>query len=245
MTAADMAMLAGGGLVAGVVNTLAGGGSLLTVPLLVMVGLPGTVANGSNRLGVIAMGLTAMAGLRRGGVDGLRDALPLLPPLLLGSFLGAVVISQVADDTFEKMFGLLMLALLVPTLRKPRASTRKRPVGAWTRFLVFLTIGLYGGAFQAGVGILLVLAIAYTGTDLLRANSAKVALTLLFTLVAMPVFIAEGQVAWTPALVLAAGFAAGGWLGAHLALRGGEELIRRAVAVAVVVLAVRMLGLMA
>ena len=89
--------------------------------------------------------------------------------------------------------------------------------------LLFFAIGLYGGAFQAGVGILLVFAISYAGYDLVRANSIKVVVIFATTLFAVPVFIAAGQVAWFEALVLAIGFAAGGALGSRIAVRGGER----------------------
>ena len=92
-----MALLVGGGLVAGVVNTLAGGGSLLTVPLLVMLGLPGTLANGTNRVGVLVQNLTSAWQFRAEGVSGFRDALPVLGPVLLGSVVGAYGVAQLGD----------------------------------------------------------------------------------------------------------------------------------------------------
>lgn len=109
--------------------------------------------------------------------------------------------------------------------------------------LLFFAIGLYGGAFQAGVGILLVFAISYAGYDLVRTNSIKVVVIFATTLFAVPVFIAANQVAWPEALVLAIGFAAGGALGSRIAVRGGERVIRPVLAIAVVALAGRMFGL--
>jgi uncharacterized membrane protein YfcA len=112
-----------------------------------------------------------------------------------------------------------------------------------TTALVFLGIGIYGGAFQAGVGIALVFALTYAGYDLIHANSIKVVVNAALTAVALPVFIWNNQVAWIPAIILALGFAAGGELGARMAVRGGERLIRPVLALAVAALAGRMMGL--
>lgn len=244
MTGPEAALLLIGGLVAGVVNTLAGGGSLLTVPLLVLVGLPGTLANGTNRIGVLIQSGVAAWRFRAEGVPGLREALPLLLPLVLGSALGALAIARVTDETFERIFGLLMLALLVPTLYGSRGGDRPpRPWPPLLRFVLFFAIGVYGGAIQAGVGLVLVAALSRAGLDLVRANSVKVIVVLVFTVPAVAVFLVEGQVAWLPGLVLAAGFAGGAAIGARVAVRGGERVIRPVLLVSLLALAGRMLGL--
>ena len=244
MTPSEAILLVCGGLVAGTVNTLAGGGSLLTVPLLVLIGLPGTLANGTNRIGVLLQNAVAAWRFRQQGIWDVGRAKWEISAVALGALAGAIAISQVSDSLFERLFGIAMLALLVPTLRRPaqrREPPTERP--AALRLLLFFGIGLYGGAFQAGVGILLVLALSYAGYDLVRANSLKVVINFCFTLLAVPVFIAAQQVAWAPAIALATGFAAGGEVGARLAVRGGERLIRPVLGVAVVALAGRLLGL--
>lgn len=243
VTPGELVLLGAAGLVAGVVNSLAGGGSLLTVSLLVVLGLPGTLANGTNRVGILVQNAVAAWRFRAKGVSGLRAALPLLLPVLAGSLVGALAIARVADETFERLFGVLMLALLVPTLRRGAAG-RSAPgrLSPTTRFLLFFAIGLYGGAFQAGVGIPLLFALTYAGHDLVHANAVKVVVIFAVTAVAIPVFVLSNQVAWVPAGALAVGFFAGGEVGARLAVRGGERVIRPVLALAVVALALRMLG---
>lgn len=244
MSLIDTVLLLTGGLVAGVVNTLAGGGSLLTVPLLVLLGLPGTVANGTNRVGILFQSLVALWRFRTQGVSALRQALPVLVPVMLGAGIGAVAISQVADETFERLFGALMLVLLIPMLRRfpPLNAVTPRRGSPAVSALLFFGVGLYGGAFQAGVGIPLVFALTHAGYDLVHANAIKLVIVAALTAVALPVFLVEGQIAWAPGLVLGAGFAAGGGLGAHAAVRGGERLIRPVLAVAVIALAARLFG---
>lgn len=246
MTLAQGLMLLGGGLVAGIVNTLAGAGSMLTVPLLVLVGLPGNVANGTNRVGVFVQSVVAAWRFRAEDVSGMSRSLSVLAPVILGSLVGSAVISQLPDELFERLFGLVMIGLLLLILRRPAKPAGAQTGPSWsttTMFFVFFGIGLFGGAFQAGVGIALVLALSYAGYDLVRANSIKVVLNAALTASALPVFLLQGQVAWGPALVLASGFALGGELGARLAIRGGERLIRPVLVLTVIALAGRMMGL--
>lgn len=245
MTPGEAAILIGGGVAAGVVNTLAGGGSLISVPLLVMVGLPGTVANGTNRIGVFLQSLTAAWRFWAHGVSGLEGAAKVVLPVCLGSLLGAIAIARVDDAVFERVFGLVMLFDLIPMLRRPKhdPANPPRPWPRWVAFLAFFAIGAYGGAIQAGVGLLMVGALTHAGYDLVRANSIKVSVNVVLTAFAIPVFVWAGQVAWGPAGILAIGFVIGGWLGARLAVSGGERLIRPVMIGAIVLLAGRMLGL--
>ena len=236
-----------GGVVAGIVNTLAGGGSLLTVPLLVLCGVPGVMANGTNRVGILVQCISAVLRFRKEGIFEPREMMTIAIPVMVGSLIGAYVIAAVPDGTFERLFGLAMLVLLVPTLRQAtRSVTQDRAAVAWPPWLsnsVFFGIGLYAGALQAGVGIPFLFALLHSGKDSVRANAIKIGVTALSALVAVPIFIFHGQVAWPPAIVLAGGFLVGGSLGASAAVRGGDRLIRPILAMAVLGLAGRMLGL--
>lgn len=239
-------LLALGGLVAGVINTLAGGGSLITVPLLVFMGLPATVANGTNRIGVLFQNLVAMWRFRREGMSGLREAAPVLVPVLIGSTLGAEIASRMSADMFKQVFGVAMIALLYPMLRstpEETDKTNKTPRSRVSNALIFFGIGLYGGAIQAGVGLFLIAALARSGLDLVRANAIKVVIIGALTVVAIPIFILHGQVHWPFASALVVGFALGGEIGARAAVRGGEKLIRPVLVMSVVAMSGRMLGL--
>lgn len=276
MTVFEAIILIAGGFVAGGVNAMAGGGSLLTVPLLtLMIGLPAGVANGTNRVGVLVSNASSQWQFRRGGFSGLGPAVKILIPVAIGSVIGSFLISLVADDTFKVIFGIAMVPLLLLSLRPPKprnhvapseptrdeakAPTQNSAHGpvsglgngsgtqmAWSPtvfYIVFFLIGLYGGALQAGVGVILLLALSRSGIDLVLANSIKTVVIFAITAVAVPVFIARGQVDWIPALLLAIGFVGGGAAGAKLAVVGGEKVIRPVLVVAVLALAGRMLGL--
>ena len=233
-----------GGVFAGVINAMAGGGSILTVPLLVIAGVPGNAANGSNRLGILTSTAASATSFHRLGVDGLAHAAPILAPVLLGSLVGSMAISQLSDDLFETVFGLLMVPLVLLSLRQPKAATDGV---VWSRpltFVVFLGIGLYGGAVQAGVGLVLLAALSRAGFDLVTANHIKALITLAVTLVAFPVFIWQGNVVWIPAITLAVGLTIGGWIGARIAVEGGERLIRGVMVAAALALSAKMLGVL-
>ena len=243
MTWWEAVLLAIGGLAAGVINTVAGGGSMLTVPLLVLAGVPGNDANGSNRLGILTSTMTAAWSFRRLGVDGLSRSLPVLAPTLVGSLIGSLTVSRLSDGAFEVVFGVLMLPLVVLTVRKPKAREGATAWPMWLTVLVFGLIGVFGGAFQAGIGLVLLAALTRAGFDLVTANNIKVIVSLTVTLVALPVFLFSGRIVWLPAIVLAIGFMAGGWVGAQMAVRGGERVIRAFMVVAAIALSGRLIGL--
>lgn len=236
-------LLVVGGFFAGGINAVAGGGSTLTVPLLVLAGVPGNSANGSNRIGILTSNAAAAASFTRLGVTGLAHTGPVIVPVVIGSLVGSTAISQLTDGAFETLFGFLMIPLIVLAIRKPRARTDGPTWPRWLTVLVFFGIGIYGGAVQAGVGLVLLAALTRAGFDLVTANHIKVLINFVVTAVALPVFIINGQVAWIPAIVLAAGFTAGGWFGAHFAVKGGEKYIRAAMVVATLILAGSLLGL--
>ncbi len=233
-----------GGLFAGAINTVAGGGSMLTVPLLVLAGVPGNAANGSNRVGILTSNIAAVATFRRLGVDGVRHASRVVVPVVLGGLIGSFAVGRVLDDAaFERVFGLLMIPLVILSVRRPTNATGEHAWSTAKVVIVFLLIGIYGGAFQAGVGLVLLAALTRSGFDLVMSNSIKVIVNTAVTVVALPVFILNGDVEWVPALVLAAGFVVGGWLGAQASFRGGEVLIRRVMVIAALGLAGRLIGI--
>jgi uncharacterized protein len=239
----EAVLLVGGGLLAGVVNAVAGAGSILTIPLLVLAGVPGNHANGSNRVGILTSNAAAAASFHRLGVRRLRSASIVLVPVVAGAIVGSFTIGRLTDEGFERLFGFLVFPLVILALRTPKVRIDAKPWSTKVTVAVFTGIGIYGGAVQAGIGLVLLAALTRTGYDLVTANSIKVVVNLCITIAALPFFIVRGEVDWIPALVLAAGFTVGGWVGAHVAVRGGERFLRRAMVAAAVLLAGRLLGI--
>ncbi len=232
-----------GGGAAGIVNAMAGGGSSLTVPLLVLAGVPGNFANGTNRVGIFVSNGTTIWSFHRQGVKAYREAFPFLLPVIVGSLIGSIAISQVTDRVFETIFGILMLPIIFLSLREPKAVHGKPDLSRTATFVLFLFIGIYAGAIQMGVGLVLLAFLTRSGLPLMKANFVKVLITLAVTMTALPVFIAQGKVRWLPALILTVGLSAGGWLGARIAVKGGERIIRIFMVIAAIGLTGRLVGL--
>ena len=188
-------------------------------------------------------GQTASGSFRRLGVQGFAHAGPVIGPVVAGSLVGSIAISRLTDGAFETLFGFMMIPVIILSIRQPRAQLMGPTWSRATTVVVFFGIGIYGGAVQAGVGLVLLAALTRAGFDLVTANHIKVLVTLTVAAVALPIFIYNGQVVWIPALVLASGFTVGGWLGAKVAVRGGEKLIRTVMLAATAVLAGRLIGL--
>ena len=236
-------LLLAGGLAAGVINTMAGGGSALTVPLLVLAGVPGNQANGSNRVGILAASAAAVLSFRRTGATSIAGTRSVLLPTVIGSVIGSFTISQIADDTFETIFGLLMIPIVILTVVKPKVRTDVRAVadvgdGAgihphralWRRLP---SRGRSGAARGADTG----------GLRPRHREQHQGVHQPVVTSIALPVFISQGDVVWAPALVLAVGYTGGGWFGAKLAVHGGERLVRIFMIGASLFLAGKLLGL--
>ncbi len=243
MTVVETLILLIGGFFAGVINSMAGGGSLLSVPLLSLAGVGGNLANGTNRIAVLIQNITGAYGYARRNVGNRKRTVQVLIPAVIGGLMGSLVASQIPDELFERMFGFLMLPLLALSIWKPKVDAEQEPWSLWVSSVVFFGVGFYGGAVQAGVGLIILLVLSRAGFDLVTANAMKTVVILAITAMAVPVFIYNDQVRWWPAFVLSVGMGAGGYVGALVAVDGGERIIRPVLVVVVLTLASRMLGL--
>ena len=238
----EILLLAGGGLAAGFINTLAGGGSAITIPILTeIVGI--STANGTNRIAILAANLAAVAGFQRGNAVPWSRVVGLLPPTLLGAALGAWMATGIDEGVLRRVFAVVLLLVAGSVLARPSRWIEEREVRLdqpW-RTLVFLAIGFYGGFVQAGVGFLLLAGLVLGGgLDLVKGNAAKVVLVAAYTPVAIVFFASAAQIDLAVGVVLAAGQMSGAWIAAHLALRRGADWVRWVLVAAAVVAAIRL-----
>ena len=234
------------GIVAGILNILAGGGSLLTLPLLIFMGLPGAVANGTNRIAIFCQNIFAIRGFTKRGVMPLQLALLCTPPALLGSWLGANLAIDLDDQMFKRVLALIMIGVLIFTAIDPMKRFRQEDIqfGLWRKVLLivsFFGVGIYGGFVQAGVGFLVITALLIHGLDLVRINAIKVFVIFAYTFVALGVFIYHGQVDYSLGFALAAGTSIGGMIGPKLAVDKGHDWIKKVVSITVLVFALKLL----
>lgn len=212
------------GVACGFINVLAGSGSLITLPILIFLGLPAKVANGTNRIAILCQNIVGVGGYHRQGVLDTRHG-----PRL--------VISAV-------MFIMLGVILVKPKRWLQGATAPPEPGWRWGEAAVFFAIGVYGGFIQAGVGIFLLAGLVLqSGYDLVKANAVKLLIVLGYTPFALAVFIFENQVNWTYGLLLACGNMIGAYLGTRVAVSWGPAFVRWVLIAVVAVSAVRMLGL--
>lgn len=234
------------GLAAGFINTLAGSGSLITLSLLIFMGVPPTIANGSNRVGVLFQNIIGINSFYRQDMIDLRGGSILAVPAILGSILGARIAVDLNEAVLERVIGLLMVIILARPKRWLSGTLEKLDGIPSPLLLVsFFFIGMYGGFIQAGVGIFMLAGLVLgAGYNLVRANAVKLLINLLFTIAALSVFLINDQVNWQIGLLLAVGNSVGAWIAARMAIERGAEFVRYVLIAVVVISAVRFLGIM-
>ncbi|MBN2812927.1 MAG: sulfite exporter TauE/SafE family protein [Bacteroidales bacterium] len=241
------ALIIGAGLIAGFINTLAGSGSLLTLPLLMFIGLPPTVANGTNRIAIMLQSLVGSVGFRKQGALNLRAGLMLGIPSVLGSVAGALIALAINAKAMERAVGILLIFMFFVVLFKPEAWLKGRQekdlsASKWLNFLIFFLIGVYGGFVQAGVGFFLLGGLVLgAGLDLVKANAIKNLLVFLYTPFALAVYMIGNQVDYKAGLILSIGSMAGAWLGTRSAVSWGPVFVRYVLLVAVLVSAIQLI----
>lgn len=236
--------LIAGGVACGIINALAGGGSFVTLPLLLMIGLPPQVANATNRLAIAVQCATGMATYHRSRVMPWRD-LPLLAvPMVAGSLLGAYAAAYLNEALFSKIAAVLFAAMLVTFFVDTRRWTTRHSSGRISLKLypIFFVMGIYGGFLQAGIGTLIITALVVLGGyDVVRGSALKFALIFILTLAAIVVFTHAGQMNWLAGIVMAIGSMIGGWLGARLVITRGTRWVRLFVILAAIAAIIELL----
>ena len=236
------------GCLTGFINVMAGGGSLLTMPVMVLMGMPGPVANGTNRVAILAQNVTAVTGFFRQGFSDFKLSLSLSLCALPGALIGAYFGTKLQGLWFNRVLaGVMLVVMVLMSVKKHRSESatttgppeRKRLIAA---HILMTVAGFYGGFIQAGVGfILMAILHRVLGLDLVRVNMHKVFIVGVYTIFALAVFAVRGNVAWIPGISLAVGNATGGWVGSHIAVKKGERLIRIIFNAALIVLAIKLL----
>lgn len=237
------------GLVTGFINTLAGSGSLLTLPFLMFLGLPANVANGTNRVGVLMQSIVGAFSFRKQKVFNFSEGTVLLLPATAGSLLGAIVAVDLDEELMETIIGGLLIFMFFVILVKPEKWIRDHAEKIngkptfWNIIISFL-IGIYGGFIQAGVGFfLLAWLVLGVGADLVKANALKVFIVMGFTVVALVVFFINRQVDLKIGLILAAGNMGGAWIAAKSAVKRGAGFVRWILLITVFLAGLKLFGL--
>ncbi|MDK2886099.1 MAG: uncharacterized protein PWP54_657 [Thermosipho sp. (in: thermotogales)] len=231
------------GIGAGFVNVLAGGGSMLTLPVLTLLGLDISVANGTNRVGILLQNIIATRNFRKGNVLSIKEGLMLALPATLGAIFGTFTVLNIDKTLLEKIIGFIFLFMSVFILYKPkvweegRKSTKKNYL---LSFIVFFIIGFYGGFIQAGVGFFLIASLVFIeGNNIIKTNALKVFIVLCYTSFSFVIFLLNGKVDILKGLILALGTMTGAKIGTNAALKSGAKFVRFIVFIMIIVSAIK------
>lgn len=241
------ALLVAVGVVSGFLNVMAGGGSLLSVPVMVFMGMPGPVANGTNRIAILAQNITAIITFARRGFSDFRLSLSLAACAVPGAAAGAMLGTQLDGAWFNRALALVMIGvMLIMHFDRGAAAGGEHLAPSRRRLLaghlLMVGAGFWGGFIQIGVGfIIMPILNRVMGLDLVRTNMHKVFIIGVYTLMALLVFASQVELLWAMGLALALGNSLGGYLGAHFTVQKGEKLIRTILNIVLIAFIIKLL----
>ena len=232
------------GLASGSINTIAGGGSLLTLPILIFMGLPPTVANGTNRIQLIFAQFFAVYGFKSKGIYNYKFSVWLAGSSILGSLIGAKIAIELPEEFFKKILSVIMFFVIFNIFLKKNKNKKELLLKIKKKNLsifLFFFIGMYGGFIHAGVGFLMILILSgVNGLGIVKANSIKVFVALLFTICAFGIFTIENKIDWMYGINLAIGSSIGGWVTSRWSFDKSEKIMRYILCVIICFLAIRL-----
>jgi len=233
------------GIAAGFINVNAGGGSSLTLPVLLFLGLDSSVANGTNRIGIIIQTFSSVSSFKKQAYSDFKKSLTFAICTFPGAIAGALISVRISDELFKKILGIILIGIIFSLFFKPdskKAFTDQENGKSWLVYPSLIIIGFYGGFIQVGVGFLLMSALYYTlRISLIKVNMHKVFIILLYTLPTIAVFALTGNIHIMFGLVLGSGMAIGGWWGAHFAVKKGDKFIRLVLAITIFIIVIKLL----
>jgi uncharacterized membrane protein YfcA len=240
-----LVLLFGIGGVAGFTNVMAGGGSSLTLPALIFMGLEPSLANGTNRIAIVIQNISAVASFRKNKFYRFKLSFQLALFTLPGAIIGAFLAVRVSGLLFQRILGITLILITISMFFSRTRKHKREAEDDHSNKLIYpalFAIGFYGGFLQVGVGFLFMAALYHlVRLDLVFVNMHKVFIILVYTIPALLIFMITGNVNWKFGLILAAGNALGAWWGAHAAVKGGEKIIRIILAVAIAIMAFKLL----
>lgn len=237
-------ILAIAGAVAGFLNVMAGGGSALTIPIMIFMGYDATVANGSNRIAIQVEAITAVATFKQENHSDFPLSMKLALMTLPGGIIGAFYAVKIDDALFTKLLGVVMVLIIFSLMfskSKVIEHAKNHKWRNWLAWPVMSLVGFYGGFVQAGVGFVIMSALLHLyGMNLVKINMHKVFIVMVFTVPAVILFIATGNVDWFAAVALSLGMMVGTWAAVKMAIKKGEKIVRVVLGVALLIIAVKL-----
>ncbi len=226
-------------------NVTAGGGSTLTLPSLIFLGLDSAAANGTNRIAILLQNISAVYSFKQENYKQFDISLKLSLLTLPGSIIGALLAIKIGDELFQKILAVVMIGIIISMIipTKKNVEENKSNKISWQTYIAMIFVGFYGGFIQVGVGFILMATLKYLmKLNLVYINMHKVFIILVYTIPALLVFIISKNINWFMGFGLAAGNMIGGWWGAKLSVKKGEKFIRMFLMAAIFVIALKLFG---
>jgi len=239
-----LALLFAAGILAGFTNTLAGGGSLLVLPIMIFLGIPSPVANATNRVALLFQNITGTIRFKQSGKLEVKPIIHITIAAICGSIIGSIFAVKINSELFDKILGFVFILILLLMFKpKPKSGNRKS-LPKLVEIIIFFGVGLYGGFIQAGVGFIFLATLnLIENYNLVKANAVKVFIVLCYTVFAVIVFAINGMILWKYGLLLAIGNSIGAWLGVNFAVKKGEKFVRVVLTIAVIVSCLKLFGI--
>ncbi|KAB2908569.1 MAG: sulfite exporter TauE/SafE family protein [Ignavibacteriales bacterium] len=233
------------GFFTGVLNIMAGGGSVLTLPALIYIGLDPNIANGTNRIFILMQNLTAVVAFSNEKMSYFKQSFRLAIFTIPGAIIGAFLAVKIEGELFVKILGvvtiILSLLMLAPIKHKPGVADENHP--KFILYPLLFAIGFYGGFIQAGIGIFIMFVLrSILKFDLVKVNVYKVFIAFIFTIPAFFIFIYHGQIDWGAGFVLGLGSILGAWVSAKVVSKLGEKVVKAVLVVSSLLIALNLLG---
>ncbi|RLC56632.1 MAG: hypothetical protein DRH89_05250 [Candidatus Cloacimonadota bacterium] len=234
------------GIIAGFINTLAGGGSALVLPVLILAGIPSPIANATNRVAVLLQNITGVSRFHKHGILEIGSIIHITIAAIIGAIAGSISAINISSEYYDKILAFVFIIILILMLKphKKRSSlTQKLP--KWLEFIIFLIVGFYGGLIQVGVGFIFLATLNLVEEfNLIKANAVKVFIIMSYTIFVVIVFAFSGKVIWKYGLVLAAGNSIGAFIGVKAAITRGEKFVKIVLTIAIFIACLKLFGIL-
>ncbi len=234
------------GIVAGFINTLAGGGSILVLPVLILAGIPSTIANATNRVAILFQNITGTYRFHKHNQLKIKPVIHITISAIIGAIIGSIFAVKISSSLFDKILGIILIFLLLLMFRPHKERNNyTNLLPKWIECLVFLLVGFYGGFIQAGVGFIFLASLNLIEEfNLIKANAVKVFIIMSYTIFAVIIFTISGKIIWKYGLILSLGNILGAYLGVKAAIQKGERFVRFILAFAMTIACLKLFGIL-
>lgn len=234
------------GFLAGFINTVAGGGTLLSMPMLIFMGLPPTVANGTNRVAIILQTFIGVLGFKSKGVKTYPFSIYMGIMAFLGALIGVKIAVLMPEEIFKKVLSGIMIFVIVAmsiTSKQKFNFTEQRTKGIYfyISLVVYFLFGIYGGFINAGMGFIMLLIVPFLNQfSITETNATKVMVVCIYSLAAILTFALNDKIDWKTGCILAIGNTSGAWIGSRWSVGKSEKYVRGFIFVMVITMAIKL-----